>query len=61
MCRRSHIIGGPLLGGQVNLSLNAKGGVACGTVLVGGQAMATELKVIRDAAVAGQEALGVAG
>ena len=31
--------------------------VACGTVLVSGQAMTTELEVVVDAGVAGQEAL----
>lgn len=43
-----------------NLAPGAAGGVAGGTVLVGGHAVATELKVVVDAAVGGQEALRVA-
>jgi len=42
-----------------HLAPGAEGGVACGTVLVGGQAVATELEVAVDAAVDGEEALGV--
>jgi hypothetical protein len=37
-----------------------EGGVASGTVLVGGQAVAAELEVVVDAAVGGEETLGVA-
>jgi len=44
-----------------NLAPGAEGSVACGTVLVGGQAVATELEVVVDAGMGGQEALGVTG
>lgn len=37
----------------------AEGSVTCGTVLVGGQAMAAEPAVVVDAAVGGKEALRV--
>ncbi len=40
---------------------STEGSVACGAALVGGQAMATELEVVVDPAVGGQETLGVAG
>ena len=39
------------LGDAGNLTPDAEGDVACGTVLVGGQAMAAELEVVVDAAV----------
>ena len=43
-----------------DLMPGAEGGVAYGTVLVGGEAMAAELEVVVDAGVGGQELLGVA-
>jgi len=42
-------------------SPHAEGGVANGTICVGGKAMATKLKEIMDAAVGGQKALCMAG
>jgi len=42
-----------------NFAPGAEGGVACGTVLVGGQAVAAELEVVVDAAVGREEALRV--
>ena len=44
-----------------DLTPGAEDGVACGTVLVGGEAMAAELEVVVDAGVGRQELLGVAG
>ena len=43
-----------------DLTPGADGGVAGGTVLGGGEAMAAELEVVMDAGVGGQELLGVA-
>ncbi len=43
-----------------DLAPGAEGGVACGAVLVSGQAMAAELEVVVDPAVNGQEAPGMA-
>ncbi len=42
-----------------HLAPGAEGSVACGTMFVGGQAMATELEMVVDAAMDGAEALGV--
>lgn len=44
-----------------HLAPSAKGGVSCGTVLIGGQAMAAELEMVVDTGVGGEEALGMAG
>jgi len=44
-----------------HLAPGAESSVPGSTVLVGGQAMAAELEVVVDAAVDGQEALGMAG
>ncbi len=44
-----------------DLAPGAESGVAGGTVLVGSEAMATELEVVVDAGMGRQEALGVAG
>lgn len=46
--------------GMGHLAPDLERDVACGTVLVGGQAMATKLDVIVDARVAGQKPLCVA-
>lgn len=43
-----------------DLTPGAESGVAGGTVLVGGEAVAAELEVVVDAGVGGQETLGVA-
>ena len=42
-----------------HISPDLKGGVTCITMLMGGQAVATELKMIVDASMSGQEALGL--
>ena len=44
-----------------DLAPGAKGGVAGGPVLVGGEVMAAELEMVVDAGVGRQELLGVAG
>jgi len=44
-----------------HLAPGAEGGIVGGSVIGGGQAMAAELEVVVDAAVGGEEALGVAG
>ena len=44
-----------------DLAPGTESGVAGGTVLGGGEAMAAELEVVVDAGVGGQELLGVAG
>jgi len=44
-----------------DISPHAEGGVANGTICVGGKAMATKLKEIMDAAMGGQKTLCVAG
>ena len=43
-----------------DLTPGAEGGIAGGTVLGGGQAVATKLEVVVDTGVGGQEALGLA-
>ena len=44
-----------------DLAPGAQGGVAGGTVLGGGEAMAAELEAVVDAGVGGQELLGAPG
>ena len=44
-----------------HLAPGTEGRVACGVVLVGCQAVAAELKMVVDAAMGGEEALGMAG
>ena len=44
-----------------NIAPSAKGVVASGTVLGGGEAVTAELEVVVDAGVNGQKALGMAG
>ena len=43
-----------------DLAPEAEGGASCGSVLVGGEVMSAELKVVVDPAVGGEEALGMA-
>ena len=58
---RGRRLGSPTSRGAGHLSPGLERGGASGTVLVGGEAMATKLEVGVDAGMGGQEALGVPG
>ena len=58
---RGRRLGSPAGRGAGHVSPGRESGLASGTVLVGGEAMAAELEVVVDAGVGGQEELGMAG